>query len=237
MTNIKGKTILDHSSLREQVYAYLRAEINQGHILPGRYINLKKISQQLGISTTPLRDAIIQLECEGFVTILPRRGVRVKRLTIENIRDYLQIIGALETSVLLTVFPQLQEKHLVKMERLNAQMVAALGRDDFDRYYHLNIEFHDIFLQLSENRTLHQIIMPMKQRLYDFPRRKYITEWELLNCDEHTEFIDLLRRTKPKAAAALWEGRHWSFRYHEKFIRHFYSDAGHYIDRHLNGGE
>lgn len=227
--------ILDVSSLREQVYAFLRSEINQGRILPGSYINLKKISTRLGISTTPLRDAIIQLECEGFVTILPRRGVQVKRLTLDEIKDYLEIVGALEASVLLAVHPLLTGTHIDRMEQLNTRMIAALKGDDFDRYYNLNIEFHDIFLLLSGNSTLHQIIMPMKQRLYDFPRRQYITEWELVNCDEHTEFIELLRQSKPEAAASLWKDRHWSFSFHETYIRSFYSDASDYLDKHLNG--
>lgn len=235
MANSQPNPILDVSSLREQVYKYLRSEINRGRILPGAFINLKKISKQLGISTTPLRDAIIQLECEGFVTILPRRGVRVKRLTLDEIKDYLQIVGALEASVLLTVYPLLTGSHIHKMEQLNARMVAALKSGNFDGYYNLNIAFHDIFLLLSGNTTLHQIIMPMKQRLYDFPRRQYITEWELVNCDEHTEFIDLLRQNEPEAAASLWQDRHWSFSYHESYIRSFYSDASAYLDQHLEG--
>lgn len=235
MDNAAAPTILDVSSLREQVYAYLRSEINQGRILPGSFINLKKISKQLGISTTPLRDAIIQLECEGFVTILPRRGVRVKRLTLDEIEEYLDIVGALETAVLLKVYPLLAASHIDRMERLNARMVKALNRGDFDGYYNLNIEFHDIFLLLSGNSTLHQIIMPMKQRLYDFPRRQYITEWELVNCDEHTEFIELLRQENPVAAAGLWKDQHWSFSYHEAFIRSFYSDASEYLEKRLNG--
>lgn len=235
MDNAATRPKLDVSSLREQVYAYLRSEINQGRILPGAYINLKKISKQLGISTTPLRDAIIQLECEGFVTILPRRGVQVKRLSLDEIRDYLEIIGALEASTLMSVCPMLTEGHTDRMEKLNTKMVAALDRNDYDRYYNLNIEFHDVFLTLSVNSTLHQIIMPMKQRLYDFPRRQYITEWELVNCDEHSEFIELLRQNNPEAAANLWKDRHWSFSYHEGFIRNFYSDATEYLDKHLSG--
>ena len=235
MNNSRTSPIIDVSSLREQVYAYLRSEINQGRILPGANINLKKISSQLGISTTPLRDAIIQLECEGFVTILPRRGVVVKRLTLDEIKDYLEIVGAQESSVLLNVFPRLTGNHIDKLERLNASMVAALNKSDFDKYYNLNIEFHDVFLLLSNNSTLHQIIMPMKQRLYDFPRRQYITEWELVNCDEHTEFIGLLRQGMPEAAASLWKDRHWSFSYHESYIRSFYSDASEYLDMRLRG--
>ncbi len=59
------------ASLREQVYRYLRDQMHLGNILPGSSLNLNQISQQLGISKTPLRDALIQMESEGFVTIYP----------------------------------------------------------------------------------------------------------------------------------------------------------------------
>ncbi len=77
--------MLNTKSLREQVYEYLRDEIHNRKLLPGATININEISQQLGISKTPLRDAIIQLEIEGFVTILPRRGVTVKKLTLREV--------------------------------------------------------------------------------------------------------------------------------------------------------
>jgi DNA-binding GntR family transcriptional regulator len=161
----------------------------------------------------------------------------VKRLTLEEIKDYLGIIGALEASVLLDVYPRLTVKRTDRMERLNAKMVTALNHGNFDSYYKLNIEFHNIFLRLSGNSTLHQVIVPMKQRLYDFPRRQYITEWEMVNCEEHAEFISLLRQDHPQAAAALWKNRHWSFIFHEKYIRRFYSDASEYLDRRLKEGQ
>ncbi len=64
---------LKFSSLSDQVYEYLRRQMNQGDLLPGSTINIAEIANQLGISKTPLRDALIHLELEGFVTIIPRR--------------------------------------------------------------------------------------------------------------------------------------------------------------------
>ena len=83
------KEMLNTKSLREQVYEYLRDEINNRKLLPGTTINLNEISQQLGISKTPLRDAIIQLEIEGFVTILPRRGVTVKKINAPGSKGFI----------------------------------------------------------------------------------------------------------------------------------------------------
>ena len=219
--------ILDVRSLREQVYEFLRREMQTGQIVPGSFIKLNSISEHLGISKTPLRDAIIQLECEGFVTILPRRGVVVNKLTLEEIKNALEIVGALESAVIVSVFDQIKAAHLKKMERLNQRMRAQLeskGTDQFDQqYYQLNIAFHDVFLDLSQNTFLRRIIMPIKQRLYDFSRPSYILEWELINCDEHDQLIQFVKIGEREKAASLWKNEHWSFSTHEKFIREFYS--------------
>lgn len=214
--------MLDLTSLREQVYRYIRAEMHNGNLLPGSHINAKEMSQKLGISKTPLRDAIIQLECEGFVSILPRRGVLVNKLTLEDIKNSVEIVGALEAAAIVSAFDKLGYSHIEEMERQNSDLITAINNEDFDRYYELNIAFHDIFLNLSGNKELRRIVMPFKQRLYDFPRRSYIKEWELINCGEHAQFIEFIRRGERDNAASLWRNSHWSFTVHEKFIRQFY---------------
>ena len=219
--------MLNTKSLREQVYEYLRNEINNRKFLPGSTININEISQQLGISKTPLRDAIIQLEIEGFVTILPRRGVKVKKMSLEEIRDSYQIVGALEGSVIIDVFDRIGESCISKMEKLNAKQIKALERKEYDGYYKLNLEFHNVFLDLSDNETLKSIVMPAKQRLYDFPRRGYIKKWELNNCGEHNQLIELIKKKDQLGAAAIMRDVHWSFKIQEKYIRQFYqNDSG-----------
>jgi DNA-binding GntR family transcriptional regulator len=211
--------------LREQVYELLRDEIQNRNLLPGSTINPNEISKQLGISKTPLRDAIIQLEIEGFVTILPRRGVTVKKLTLQEIQDSYQIVGALEGSVILNEFENITAVHISKMEKLNLEQKAALENGDYDSYYRLNLDFHDVFNNLSDNKTLMQLITPFKQRLYDFPRRGYIKEWEMNNCEEHHQFIELVKKKDRKGAASIMRDVHWSYAVQEKYILQFYENV------------
>jgi len=214
--------LLDVRSLREQIYEYLRGEMHLGRLLPGAFIKLNKLAEKLGISKTPLRDAIIQLECEGFVTILPRRGVLVNKLSIQDIKNILEILGALESSVIVSVFDEFGPSQIKEMKQLNKEMISAISLEDFDSYYKLNITFHDVFLNLSENSALKKIIMPLKQRLYDFPRRTYIKEWEQINCQEHDQFIKYIEKGDCGQAALIWRDSHWSYDAYEKFIRRFY---------------
>lgn len=209
-------------SLREQVYEYLRDEMNRGALTPGSTINLNDMSRRLGISKTPLRDALIQLECEGFVTINPRRSVIVNKLSLEEIRHAYDIAGVLEGVAVQSAFPKFGQSPIGEMERLNEEMRAAIKGEDFDRYYQLNLSFHDVFLNLSGNEMLRRIIMPLKQRLYDFPRRGYIKEWELRNCEEHDAFIQCIKEGDCEGAVKIIRDVHWSFSAQEDFLRSFY---------------
>jgi DNA-binding GntR family transcriptional regulator len=236
--NNKKSNLLDVRSLREQVYGYLRNEMQSGRLIPGSLINTVEISKMLGISKTPLRDALIQLECEGFVTILPRRGIMMNKFTLDKIRNILEIIGSLESAVIQSVFNQIKPIHIKKMKNINADLRAIMQNsktNSFDqRYYQLNIAFHDIFLDLTHNVDLKNVIIPLKQQLYDWPRLTYIKEWELLNCDEHDQFLTFLTEDEPERAAKLWREAHWSFASHEQFIREFYAQGNKQIQNILN---
>jgi len=214
--------MLNVISLREQVYQYLRNKIQAGELRPGSSINLDGLSKELAISKTPLKEAFIKLEAEGFVEILSRRGIVVKKLTHQEIKDYYEIIGSLESSVILSVFDQLTKDHISAMKRCNDQLLKSLEASAFDEYYQLNLDFHDIFLNLSPNTTLRKFIMPFKQRLYDFPRRQYWKEWELLNLEEHSKFIDNIENGDREGAAGILKEEHWGWKTHEPYFLRFY---------------
>lgn len=237
-TDYSGNSVIDIRSLREQVYGYLRGEIQAGRLVPGSFIKLNQISNQLGISKTPLRDAIIQMECEGFVTILPRRGVLVNRLDLDTIKNHLEIVGALESAVIQGVFHRITADHLAEMAALNRRMRVLIQNtpcNTFDpQYYRLNIAFHDVFLNLSDNSLLKQTVTRIKEQLYDFPRPAYIWEWESINCDEHDQFIEHIRKDEKDAAAKLWCEHHWGFEAHKKYIIEFYAQGNRAIQNRLD---
>lgn len=203
------------TSLREQVYQYLANQIQIGELRPGSFIKLDVLSKKLEVSKTPLKEAIIKLECEGFVEILPRRGILVKKLTSQEIRDLYEIVGAMESMVVLSVFDQLNKEHIAQMKQCNAEMVKTLENKEFDKYYQLNLDFHDYFLKLSPNMTLRSFITPAKQRLYDFNRRNYVKAWELENIEEHSKFIKCIEEGDSEGAAKVIKDEHWGWHVHE----------------------
>lgn len=223
MTEIKP--ILNIRSLKEQVYEYLRERMRTGGLMPGAVIDMEETSRTLGVSKTPLRDALLQLEMEDFVTILPRRKIVVNTLTIRDVRDYYEIIGALESTALLAAFDRLRDTDFKLMERMNEGMKKAIDGGDFDLYYEKNLKFHGTFLDLCGNASLGKIVNRLKRRLYDFPRPKgFVKEWEEASIGEHRLLLDLIKGGKREEAAAWVRDVHWSFKVQEKFINKYYVD-------------
>jgi DNA-binding GntR family transcriptional regulator len=221
------KPILNVKSLKEQVYEYLREQMRKGEILPGSAIDMEETSKKLGVSKTPLRDALLQLETEGFVTILPRRMVVVNALTERDIRDSYEIIGALESMALLKAFDALKPPEVDRMQALNDGMRQALAANDFDLYYERNLAFHDVFLGLCGNLSLVRTVNTLKKRLYDFPRVKgFVKEWEESSTVEHQALVDLIRHGRGQDAANHIRDVHWSFKVQEAFVRKYYPGIG-----------
>ncbi len=217
---------INTKSLKEQVYDYLRFQLRRGNIQPGSEIKMDETAENLGVSKTPLRDALLQLAMENFVTILPRRGVIVNPLTLEEIKNSYEIIGALESLAILKAAPRLTPKDFETMRKMIEAMRKAISRDDFDTYYERNLEFHGVYLDLCDNPELKRIVTTLKKRLYDFPRKPvYVREWEESSIGEHEQLLRLLEEGKYEEAARFIRDVHWSFEVQKEFILKYYPEA------------
>jgi len=214
--------ILQVPSLSEQVYVYLREEMVRGKLVPGSTINIGEIAKELGISKTPLRDALIHLELEGFVSILPRRGVVVNELSLSDVKKAYDSIGLIEAFIVEQGIDKITEAQIKKLEQLNNKMVRDINNNDFSTLFENNLEFHNVYIDISDNTPLKKFILPIKHRLYDFPRQNYLPDWELRNCEEHVQFINHLKEGNAQAAASVLKDKHWSFEYQQEFINTFY---------------
>ncbi len=215
---------LKYASLSEHVYRYLRRQMNNGTLTPGSTINIGEIAKQLGISKTPLRDSLIHLECEGFVTILPRKGVLVNKLSMDDVEKAYDSIGLIEAYIVKESIEKITPTCIQELEKLNQKMTAEILAGDFTNLFESNLEFHNTFLKVSDNEMLKRFILPIKHRLYDFPRHNFIAEWELRNGKEHAKLIECLKNKDGDGAARILREEHWSFSFQKKFIHAFYQE-------------
>ncbi|MEI6669313.1 MAG: GntR family transcriptional regulator [Acidobacteriota bacterium] len=223
---LASRPVLQIRSLREQIYEYLRDEMAHGGLQPGEFLDLNELAARLGVSRTPLREALLQLEVQGFITVLPRRGFRLNALTRDDIRHFYQIIGALEATALRQAGPLLGPADFARMRDLDAAMDRAVTARDFGRYYEANLAFHDAYLRGCDNTRLLAQVNLLKQRLYDWPRRHGMVQaWEEHSVVEHEGFLGLLERGDIAVAAAHLQDVHWSFAVQEPFIEAYYFAA------------
>ncbi|MCK7489554.1 MAG: GntR family transcriptional regulator [Anaerotruncus sp.] len=197
--------------------------MRRGEILPGSAIDMEETSKKLGVSKTPLRDALLQLEMEDFVTIMPRRMIVVNALG-ERGR------------------PELLRDHRRPGEHGPAQGLRpaqALGRRQYANPQRRHAGGHRgrrLRLLLREEPGLPQHLpQPLRQRepgqdgqqpeeaALRLPRPAgFVKEWEESSILEHQALIDLIRSGRSQAAANHIRDIHWSFRVQERFIREYY---------------
>jgi DNA-binding GntR family transcriptional regulator len=191
------------SLLRLQVYEYLRNELKEGNLKPGMFVSINQIMKNLGLSRTPLRDALLQLQTEGFVTFLPQRGIQINELSQQDIEYMYEMLGALDSRVLLSVFSRIGTPEIKKMKRLNQQMLGKISDFNFNRYWDLNTAFHNTYLDLSSNIPVLKQINITRQRLFEFNIKKkdWSRKMREMNYTEHQTMIELFEKGNAVEAA------------------------------------
>ena len=206
-------------SLRKEIFTYLSNQIECGALTPGSLINVRKLTEELNVSRTPLREALAQLEIQGLVSILPQRGVRINVLTYEDLLNLFEIIGTLESQVVFTVFDKITDKKIDQMKRFNRAMEQAIEKGKNRTFHETNIRFHKVFLDLSGNHELTNYVSGLKLRLFGFALKSYRDRFKRAIVAEHDVFIALLKEGDRKSAADYLKDVHWKFNYPDNFIR------------------
>lgn len=153
------QTIETQKTLRAQIVDSLKEAIATGRLKPGEKISETKLSEDLGISRTPLREAIQTLEAEGFLKVIPRKGAVVSDFSRKDIENIYDIKATLEGLAARLATENLTEAKIQKLENMNGQLKALTlkGESSVGRFFKLHNEFHDIFLQAGNNDRLYQL--------------------------------------------------------------------------------
>ena len=151
-------------SLKDHVYEYISENLKDGSLKPDDKINEKDISDKLGVSRTPVREALIQLAAEGLLKSEPRRGFRVKPLSLKEASDLYQLIGYLDAMAAVLALDNMSEKDIDLMKSLHSKMDKSIKDDNFDKYYQFQIKFHDVYIDRCDNNELVDTLEKIKMR-------------------------------------------------------------------------
>ena len=155
-------------TLREQVLEHLRDEILSSRLEPGAELSEVALATSLGVSRGPIREALGQLAAEGLVTMTPRRGAIVTKLSKQEFLDAYQVREALESLATRVAVPKLTDEDRAELHRLSAEMRRLAKQGDADTFFEVNRRFHDKLVAASGNRRLqamHQQLLGQMGRL------------------------------------------------------------------------
>ncbi len=197
---------ISQTTLADQVYEVLRTRIVRGEIEAGAFIREQEVSQGLGVSRTPVREALGRLASEGFAERIPHRGFRVPTESIDDLLELYPIVSALEVLAGEDALPRLDADDLARLRQIQEGFRAAVTRDDPPAGIEMNRQFHELLLAKAGNRKLAELLEDLRSRvvrleLWSFA---HISQREE-SVTQHDEIVRAIERSDFTRALELLE--------------------------------
>ena len=172
----------EYLPLRDVVFNTLRKAILKGELKPGERLMEIALAERLGVSRTPVREAMRKLELEGLVVMIPRRGAQVANITEKDLNDVLEVRIALE----------------------NLSIENACARMTEEQLAEADVAFHEVIYKSSDNRRLNQVLNNLREQIYRY-RVEYLKDEETRNLlvKEHEEIYEAIRNRDVKQAQEI----------------------------------
>ena len=206
MVKIPKLKVESYQPLRDVIFETLRKAIINGEIKPGERLMEVAIAEHMGVSRTPVREAIRRLEAEGLVTMVPRKGTHVSELSAKDIIDVLEVRGALDKLATSLAAKRMKPQQLRALESIHKQFVSCVEKENIEGAVKKDIEFHDAIYAASGNSRLIGVLSTLKEHIYRF-RVIYLRDMNIAEYveQEHEEILNALREGNDKLAGELSE--------------------------------
>lgn len=190
-----------YKPLREVVYETLREAIKTGGLTPGERLMEIQLAEELGVSRTPVREAIRKLELERFVVMIPRRGTYVANLSLKDINEVFEIRAALDGLAAGLAAERITEEELEQLERLLVEISEHIDQHDNEKIVATDEAFHDILYRASRNERLVGIIYNLREQFTRFRSVSINYPGRLQNTlEEHRQLVEAIARREPEMA-------------------------------------
>ena len=201
----KGKMKLKkHRTLREQIVTSLRESIVRGELIPGQKVTEPELAEKLGISRTPIREAFRQLESEGFLTVMPRKGAVVSSMTKKEVEDFYEIKSLLEGYAARVAAERATKKDIEKLRKINDQLEKLARNGDVAQFFKKNNDFHIALISLCGNEKLLGIWDNLIQRFVRFRLQALSVSGRLMNSvEQHSDIISALTKGDGSLSEAM----------------------------------
>ncbi len=195
---------LERQRLHDQVIERLRGFITEGVLPPGKKLNERELCETLGISRTPLREALKVLAVEGLIEINPNRGASVTRMSELEIRETFELMSGIEAFAGELACERITEQELSEIKSLHYAMVVSKNQNDLPGYYQRNRAIHDMISLAARNSSLRQVYLSLNRRIHAlrFLSNQQAPKWERALRD-HEQMIEALEARDGKRMSEI----------------------------------
>lgn len=179
--------------LRDVVFYTLRDAILKGELEPGERLMELDLAEKLGVSRTPIREAIRKLELEGLVKMAPRKGAEVAEITLDDLTDVLEVRKNLEDLAVELSCKKSTSEDIEQMKKCHENFKEALKSEDLTVMAEADEAFHNVIYNTTRNKRLMQILNNLREQMYRY-RLEYIKDKRKRNTlvEEHSKIIQAI---------------------------------------------
>ena len=194
----------EYLPLRDVVFNTLRQAILRGELKPGERLMEIALSQRLGVSRTPVREAIRMLEQEGLVIMIPRKGAQVAEISEKDLKDVLEVRLGLEELAVRIACQRITEEELEELEQAVKEFEEAMKEDNLGVLAAADVKVHEVIYGSTHNKRLVQIISNIREQMYRY-RVEYLKDEDTRNLlvKEHKEIYAAIKNRDVKSAKEI----------------------------------
>ena len=194
----------EYLPLRDVVFNTLRQAILKGELKPGERLMEIALAEKLGVSRTPIREAMRKLELEGLVVMIPRRGAQVANITEKDLNDVLEVRIALENVAIEKACTRMSEEDMGRLWLAAKEFEHTMAEGNLVRLAEADVVFHEIIYRASDNKRLNQVLNNLREQMYRY-RVEYLKREEAHPqlIAEHAAIIEYISKGEKKAATDI----------------------------------
>ena len=194
MDSLTKLNLDNYKPLRDVVFENLRTAILEGNLKAGQRLMEVQLAEQLGVSRTPIREAIRKLELEGLVVMLPRKGAYVANMSFKDLIDVLEIRASLEGLAASLAAERRNDEDIIILERVINEFEESIRNTDIEGVLKKDVEFHEHIFLMANNKKLYQLITSLWEQVHRF-RVMYVSNYEtsLSLVEEHRRILQAIR--------------------------------------------
>ena len=190
-------TMNEYLPLRDVVFNTLRQAILKGELEPGERLMEIQLAERLGVSRTPIREAIRKLELEGLVLMIPRKGAEVAKISARSLRDVLEVRRALEELAIELACQRMSEEEVGNLQKAQEDFKKAIAEGDAMKIAETDEHYHDVIYEGTQNAKLIQMLNNLREQMYRY-RLEYIKDEDKrkILVLEHEKILKTVRERK-----------------------------------------